>query len=65
MPAWLLTKPGIQLRTYNDVYISYVDAWWAQLMPVLKPMLYSNGGPIVMVQMENEFGRWRGVAPFL
>jgi beta-galactosidase len=30
-------------------------------MPVVAPLLYSNGGPVVMVQVENEYGSY--VAP--
>jgi beta-galactosidase len=58
LPAYLLTVPGIQLRTNNTQYLSYVDRWYAQLLPVLKPLLYSAGGPVVMVQIENEFGSY-------
>eukprot|EP01079_Euglenida_sp_SAG-EU17-18_P005740 gene5740-5674_t len=50
-PAWLINQPGVALRTYSDGYIKYVDLFWKQqLLPVLKPLLFSNGGPIVMVQ---------------
>ena len=38
-----------------------VDKWWNTLLPKVKPLLYENGGPIVMVQMENEFGSYGNV----
>eukprot|EP01129_Flabellula_baltica_P011043 TRINITY_DN4755_c0_g1_i1.p1 TRINITY_DN4755_c0_g1~~TRINITY_DN4755_c0_g1_i1.p1 ORF type:complete len:628 (+),score=123.08 TRINITY_DN4755_c0_g1_i1:1051-2934(+) len=62
LPSWLLAVPGIKLRTYDYQYISYVDNWWNILLPKIKPYLYSNGGPIVMVQIENEFGSYGNVA---
>jgi hypothetical protein len=54
-PAWLLENGTIKLRTYAQPYIGHVNDWWSKgLLPVVKPLLYSNGGPVVMVQMENE-----------
>ena len=29
-------------------------------MPKLKPYLYGNGGPVIMVQVENEYSSWSG-----
>ena len=55
-PAWLLAhEPPITLRTYEDGYISLVDKFWGKLLPLVKPLLYSNGGPVVMIQVENEY----------
>mmetsp|Transcript_125489 Transcript_125489/g.360724 ORF Transcript_125489/g.360724 Transcript_125489/m.360724 type:complete len:705 (+) Transcript_125489:95-2209(+) len=56
LPAWLLRRENIRLRTYNEPYIEAVDRWWGELLPKMKPLLYSNGGPIIMVQLENEYG---------
>jgi len=60
-PAWLLTK-NVTLRTNEPNYISQVDLYWAQLLTQVKPLLYSNGGPIVMFQVENEYGSYGNVA---
>jgi len=60
-PAWII--PRIQkLRTYDDAFIRLVDAWWAKLLPRLEPLLYSRGGPVVMVQLENEYGSYGDVS---
>lgn len=59
LPPWLLTvKPNIVLRSKDDVYQHYVKKWFEQLFPRLKRFLYGNGGPIIMVQVENEFGSY-------
>jgi len=33
-----------------------VKKWYAELMPRIQSYLYGNGGPIIMVQIENEYG---------
>uniref|UniRef100_A0A8D8CS41 Beta-galactosidase n=3 Tax=Culex pipiens TaxID=7175 RepID=A0A8D8CS41_CULPI len=56
-PYWLLNKyPGIQLRTNDVAYLREVRTWYAELLSRLEPYLYGNGGPIIMVQVENEYG---------
>ena len=56
MPARLFITPGLKFRTNNTVYLGFVDAWWKALFAQIKPFLRINGGPIAMVQPENEFG---------
>ena len=57
-PAWLLRNPNIKLRTSDSNYLSYVDKWLGVLLPRMKPLLYENGGPIISVQVENEYGSY-------
>jgi len=62
LPAWLLGKqPPVTIRTNESGYISSVNKYWKELLPKMKPLLYENGGPIVMVQVENEFGSYGNV----
>ena len=60
-PAWLINK-NVTIRTYEPNYINYVTKWFNKLQPVLKPHLHSNGGPIIMAQVENEYGSYGNVA---
>ncbi|PFX20793.1 Beta-galactosidase [Stylophora pistillata] len=57
-PPWLLkSNTSMSLRsTENPQYLSYVKSWMSVLLPKLKPLLYANGGPIISVQVENEYG---------
>ena len=55
-PAWLLAKENVTLRTWNAPYIAAVDSYWDALLPRLRRHVYSNGGPVAMIQLENEFG---------
>ena len=66
-PAWFLSNGTIQLRTYAEPYITYVKEWYDVLLPrIIKPFLMVEGGsefnPIVMVQVENEYGSYGDVA---
>eukprot|EP01125_Pyxidicula_operculata_P006724 TRINITY_DN230_c1_g2_i1.p1 TRINITY_DN230_c1_g2~~TRINITY_DN230_c1_g2_i1.p1 ORF type:complete len:631 (-),score=78.40 TRINITY_DN230_c1_g2_i1:21-1913(-) len=61
-PGWLLSvEPPVTLRTYEVGYMIQVEKWWSVLFQRLKKHLFSNGGPIVMVQMENEYGSYGNV----
>ena len=56
-PAWLLKDTSISLRsTKSKEYIMAVESWMSVLLPQLQPLLYANGGPIISVQVENEYG---------
>ncbi|XP_011184129.1 beta-galactosidase [Zeugodacus cucurbitae] len=58
-PYWLLTKyPNIKLRTSDVNYLFEVRTWYNVLFNKLKSYLYGNGGPIIMVQVENEYGSY-------
>ncbi|KAI5729804.1 hypothetical protein M8J76_006816 [Diaphorina citri] len=59
LPSWLMTiKPNITLRSKDEVYQHYVNKWFAQLFPRITRFLYGNGGPIILVQVENEMGSY-------
>ncbi|XP_030133196.4 beta-galactosidase-1-like protein isoform X2 [Taeniopygia guttata] len=58
LPAWLLWKPDITLRTSDPVYLAAVDSWLHVLLPKIKPRLYHQGGNIISVQVENEYGSY-------
>ncbi|NWY76364.1 GLB1L protein, partial [Erithacus rubecula] len=58
LPAWLLWKPDIILRTSNPAFLAAVDSWLHILLPKIKPRLYQQGGNIISVQVENEYGSY-------
>eukprot|EP01062_Namystynia_karyoxenos_P041602 TRINITY_DN3032_c0_g1_i1.p1 TRINITY_DN3032_c0_g1~~TRINITY_DN3032_c0_g1_i1.p1 ORF type:complete len:771 (+),score=227.04 TRINITY_DN3032_c0_g1_i1:77-2389(+) len=61
-PAWILTR-NVTVRTYEPNYIALVDKWFKRLLAQeVRPLLYANGGPIVMVQVENEYGSYGDVS---
>uniref|UniRef100_A0A8C0UVP8 Beta-galactosidase n=1 Tax=Cyanistes caeruleus TaxID=156563 RepID=A0A8C0UVP8_CYACU len=58
LPAWLLEKKSIVLRSSDSDYLEAVERWMGVLLPKMRPYLYQNGGPIIMVQVENEYGSY-------
>ncbi|GIO29593.1 MULTISPECIES: glycoside hydrolase family 35 protein [Paenibacillus] len=58
LPAWLLRDPSMRLRSCYKPYLDKIDAYYDELMPRLKPLLCTNGGPIIAMQIENEYGSY-------
>lgn len=55
-PSWLLSQRNLLLRSRDPAYLAAQDAWFNQLGKVVKPLLLQNGGPIIAIQVENEYG---------
>ncbi|CAH0748179.1 unnamed protein product [Diatraea saccharalis] len=59
LPYWLLGKyPNMQLRTTDKNFIREAKIWMTKLFEQLTPLLFGNGGPIILVQIENEYGSY-------
>ena len=58
LPSWLLTYPHLPLRCYDEVFLGKVRRYYTELFRRLRPYLATNGGPILMVQVENEYGSY-------
>jgi beta-galactosidase len=70
LPAWLLSDgvlPGgaRTLRTSHPAYLAALDAWFDVLLPRVLPLLATRGGPVVAVQVENEYGSFGDDAAYL
>ncbi|MDR3775067.1 MAG: beta-galactosidase [Terracidiphilus sp.] len=55
-PAWLLHEPDMEVRTSNPAFMAAAGRWFHQLGHELAPLQSANGGPIIAVQVENEYG---------
>ena len=58
LPAWLLTHESIPLRCYNEEFIALVRRYYEALFNEVRPYLAVNGGNVVMLQVENEYGSY-------
>lgn len=58
LPAWLLSYSDLQLRCRDPLYLAKVDRYYDELIPKFVPLLSTKGGPIIAVQIENEYGSY-------
>ena len=54
-PYWLLHDPNMEVRTTYPGYLTAVRRFYEALFAEVKDLMYEKGGPIVMVQVENEY----------
>ncbi|MFF5446195.1 beta-galactosidase family protein [Streptomyces sp. NPDC012888] len=64
LPARLLAVDGLRLRCSDPAFLAEVSAWFDLLVPELLPLLAGNGGPVVAVQIENEYGSYGNDAAY-
>ncbi len=55
-PSWLLKDRSLVLRSDDPKYIAAMQGWFTRLGKEIAPLLLRNGGPILAVQVENEYG---------
>ncbi|MEV8127743.1 glycoside hydrolase family 35 protein [Streptomyces sp. NPDC085944] len=58
LPAWLTGTPGMRLRTSHGPFLEAVDRWFDELIPRVADLQAGRGGPVVAVQIENEYGSY-------
>lgn len=56
LPAWLLADSNMKFRSYYEPYLEKVDHYYDVLLKKLVPLLLTNGGPVIAMQIENEYG---------
>lgn len=62
-PWWLQNKKDLVIRTDNPAFLSECNLYIQQLAQQIKPLEIRNGGPVIMVQVENEFGSYVAQRP--
>ena len=58
LPWWLLKKKDIRLREQDPYFMECVGRFMHKVGEQLAPLTIQNGGPIIMVQVENEYGSY-------
>ena len=58
LPAWLLRYPSMRLRVNHPLFLEKVSHFYDWLFPKLLPYQSDQGGPILMMQVENEYGSY-------
>lgn len=57
-PWWLQNNPELKIRTLNQPFLDSCRDYLSHLAAQVKDLQVTNGGPIIMVQAENEFGSY-------
>jgi beta-galactosidase len=55
-PWWMLKEDGVKLRSRDPRYLDPAKAYLKEVGRVLGPLQITHGGPIIMAQVENEYG---------
>lgn len=58
LPAWLLADPAVQVRSREPRYLSAVSAYLRQVLEIVAPLQIDRGGPVILMQVENEYGAY-------
>jgi beta-galactosidase len=65
LPAWLSTTPGIGLRSSEPRYLAAVTEYLEAALAVVTPRQIDSGGPVILLQVENEYGAYGDDADYL
>ena len=58
MPAWLLATPDMKVRSADPRFLSAAERYMKRVGREAAGMQIARGGPILMVQVENEYGSY-------
>ncbi|TNF37385.1 MAG: beta-galactosidase [Bacteroidetes bacterium] len=58
IPPYLLRYNDLKVRCMDPRYMRAVERYISRLSDVLRPHLVTNGGPVLMIQIENEYGSY-------
>jgi beta-galactosidase len=58
LPAWLTALPGVGLRRSEPTYLAELDRYLRRVYDIVVPRQIDRGGPVLLVQIENEYGAY-------
>jgi beta-galactosidase len=56
LPAWLFRTPGMGVRRYEPQFMGAVREYLENVLRIVQPLQVDQGGPVLLVQVENEYG---------
>jgi len=56
LPAWLLANKEMKIRTKDPQFLAAAERYIKKVGEIAAPLQVAKGGPILMVQVENEYG---------
>jgi beta-galactosidase len=58
LPAWLFTDPAVGVRRNEPLYMAAIAEYLEALLPIVAERQVDRGGPVILVQIENEYGAY-------
>ncbi|PUB24508.1 beta-galactosidase [Promicromonospora sp. AC04] len=58
LPAWLFADAAVGVRRHEPLFLSAIGKYYANLLPLVAERQVTRGGPVLMVQVENEYGAY-------
>ncbi len=58
LPSWLLTYRDMRIRCMDRLFLEKEERYLEKIFEILRPRLITNGGNVIMVQVENEYGSY-------
>lgn len=58
LPSWLLNYDSMRIRCMDKTFIEKETRYLDKVFEIIRPRLYANGGNVIMVQVENEYGSY-------
>ncbi len=55
LPAWLIADKNVAIRCASPEYLKAIKSYYDKLLPMVAPFYCNNGGPIIAMQVENEY----------
>ena len=65
LPAWLLAEDGMKFRLSYKPFLKHVEEYYRVLMKKLAPLQINYGGPVILMQVENEYGYYANDKDYL
>ena len=65
LPAWILKDNNVKLRCSDSSFLIHVKDFFTKLFSLLRPLQITNGGNIIAIQIENEYGSYANDKKYL
>ena len=65
LPVWLTNTPGIGLRRSEPQYVAAVTEYLQRVYEIVAPRQIDQGGNVILVQIENEYGAYGSDTAYL
>ncbi|WP_447913566.1 glycoside hydrolase family 35 protein [Microbacterium phyllosphaerae] len=65
LPGWLTSVPGVALRSSDRAYLAPVEKFLRRTIEIVRPRQFDRGGPVILMQIENEYGAYGNDSSYL